>query len=259
MPCTHPTSLSPGADIPERKVSGAVDHDDWWSTKSSAELYYFSDEMIEAVTGRDLDIVRHHVGNPRFSILSRNQMMLNRHVVSEWWGPCKRGDSVCSQLQSKPGKLQSISALILMTIMHTARVARYDPLQPVSFLAKYIAKWDAACDRRLHRLMCYIYGTQDGTMVGWVGDDPADITGHLWCDTDFAGDPYTLKSTSGCHLDLQGPNTRFPIMGMCGGQTCEAQSSTEAEVPSLNTGLKTRGEGALSMLEVILAPHHRRV
>ena len=104
--------------------------------------------------------------------------------------------------------------MILMTIMYTARLARYDLLKPVSFRAKYITKWDAACDRRLHRLMCYVYGTQDDIMVGRVGDDPANISGHLWCDADFAGDPYTLKSTSGCRVGLQGPHTRFPIMGM---------------------------------------------
>ena len=81
-------------------------------------------------------------------------------------------------------------------------------------------------------------------MMGWVADDPTSLTSHIYCDADFAGDPYSLKSTSGCHVDIQGPNTRFPIAAMCGGQTSTAASSTEAEIASLHLGLKARGEGA---------------
>ena len=67
-----------------------------------------------------------------------------------------------------PGLLNDIAAMMLMTILYSARVARYDLLKAVSFLAKRITRWDAKCDRRLHRLMCYIYTTWD-LYHGWMG------------------------------------------------------------------------------------------
>lgn len=57
--------------------------------------------------------------------------------------------------------------------------------------------------------MCYIDCTKDDVMVGWFRDDPADLTAHLLCDADFAGDPYTLKSTSGCHMDIKRSELTF--------------------------------------------------
>ena len=59
------------------------------------------------------------------------------------------------------GVLSGIAAMILMTVMYTARSARHDVLKCVCFLAKYITIWDTDCDWRLHRLMCYINGTVD--------------------------------------------------------------------------------------------------
>ena len=156
------------------------------------------------------------------------------------------------------GVLSGIAAMILMTVMYTSRAARYDVLKGVCFLAKYITIWDTECDWRLHRLMCYLNSTVEDVMMGWVGDDPTLLTCHVYCDADFAGDPYSLKSTSGCHVDIQGPNSRFPTAGMCGGQTSTAASSTEAEIASIHLGLKARGEGALPMLTKILGHFHRK-
>ena len=135
--------------------------------------------------------------------------------------------------------------MMLMTIMYSARVARYDLLKVISFLAKRITKWDFVSDRRLHRLMCYIRKTRHDVMTGFVGDHPSLLTPHLFVDADFAGCPYTLKSSNGCHFDMQGPNSKVPISGSCNGQTATAQSSTEAELASLNCGMKNRGDPAI--------------
>ncbi len=149
-----------------------------------------------------------------------------------------------------------IAAMVLMTIMYSARVARYDLLKPVAFLAKRITRWDALCDKRLHRLICYIQKTKDDCMMGWIGDDPKDLTGRLFVDADFVGCPYTLKSTNGCHFDIEGPNSRFPISAGCNGQTSTAQSSTEAEISSLNAGMKNRADPAITVLRMILGQYH---
>ena len=65
----------------------------------------------------------------------------------------------------------------------------FDLLRPCNFLAKRITRWDAKCDARLHRLMCYVNSTLDHHLVGFVGDDLSAVTFHLACDSDFAGCP----------------------------------------------------------------------
>ena len=109
-------------------------------------------------------------------------------------------------------QLQSCAAMVLMTLLYAARVARFDLFKAINFLAKRITKWDAKCDSRLHQLMSYIKSTVDEVMLGYIcaDDNPKDLSLHLYVDADFAGCPYTLKSTSGIHLDLEGGNSRFP-------------------------------------------------
>ena len=38
-----------------------------------------------------------------------------------------------------------------------------------------------------------------------------DVRLALYADADFAGCVDSLRSTSGGHLNIQGPNTRFPL------------------------------------------------
>ena len=58
-----------------------------------------------------------------------------------------------------PGKLAPIAAKIIMKVFYAARVARFDLLRAVGFLACYITRWDELCDEHLHALMCYIKST----------------------------------------------------------------------------------------------------
>ena len=153
-------------------------------------------------------------------------------------------------------QLKSAAAMMLMTLLYPARLARVDLLKAIGFLAKCITRWDAACDARLHELMCYIKSTLKERMVGFVGDKPEDLSLHIFCDADFAGCPYTLRSTDGVHADIQGPNTRFPWVAASKGQSLTAQSTPEAELASsLNAGMKDRGEPALSIWQKILGTH----
>ena len=154
--------------------------------------------------------------------------------------------------------LQSISAMLLMTVLYAARVARYDLFKPIQFLAKRITKWDCKCDKRLHQLMSYINCTADQVTLGYIGedDDMKDLSLHLYCDADFAGDPYTLKSTSGSHMAVEGPNSRFPYAASAEGQTSRAHSSTEAEVSSLDKGMRDKGDPSFTLWNVLLRQYH---
>ena len=47
-----------------------------------------------------------------------------------------------------------------------------------------------------------------------------DVRLALCADADFAGCVDLLRSTSGGHLNIQGPNTRFPLSGSSNRQGC---------------------------------------
>ena len=42
-------------------------------------------------------------------------------------------------------------------VLHGARMARFDLLKAVANLAKNVTKWNANCDKRVHRLICYVH------------------------------------------------------------------------------------------------------
>ena len=51
-----------------------------------------------------------------------------------------------------PQALKPYAAKVLMKVLYAARYARFDLLRAVCFLAQYITKWDATCDKRLYTL-----------------------------------------------------------------------------------------------------------
>ena len=136
-----------------------------------------------------------------------------KHVVDTKGTPAVGGrvDDTTSQDR---GALQPIAAKVLMKILYAARMARFDLLRAVCHLACFITKWTTECDKRLHRLVCYIHSTKSHRMVGWVGDALKDVDLHLYADADFAGCTDTQRSTSGCHLQMRGKHTCFPLAGI---------------------------------------------
>ena len=86
-------------------------------------------------------------------------------------------------------------AKILMKILYGARGVRLDLLRIVGSLACYFTRWTSECDRRLHRLVCYINSSLALLQVGWVGDQLEDVQPHLFADAEFAGCVTTQRST----------------------------------------------------------------
>ena len=89
-------------------------------------------------------------------------------------------------------------------MLHTARILRFDLLWTIAHLARMVAKWTKACDRKLHRLVSYLHHHQHISPENFVGDYPEDLTLACYNDADFVGDLVGSKSTSGCHLALVG-------------------------------------------------------
>ena len=55
------------------------------------------------------------------------------------------------------GNLAAESASIVLKALYTARMNRPDIYHSVNVLAREVTRWTCVCDRRLHRLVCYIY------------------------------------------------------------------------------------------------------
>ena len=104
--------------------------------------------------------------------------------------------------------LSKDAAKIIMEALYGARLVRFEVLWPICNSARQFMKWTRACDKRLHRLMCYIHHTEDHSLESCVGDDAQNCHPVLFSDADFAGDMQTAKSTSGCYLAIVGPNIR---------------------------------------------------
>ena len=75
----------------------------------------------------------------------------------------------------------------------------------------------------------------------------------LFQDSDFAGDLEDSKSTSGGTLCVFGSHTFVPISWMCKKQTAVSHSSTESEIISLDTGLRSDGLPALELWDLIVS------
>ena len=66
--------------------------------------------------------------------------------------------------------------------------------------------------------------------IGWVVDSLETSSIGLFADAGYAGCGESLKSTSGAHMRMQGPHTRFPLAGLSKRQGCLSHFTPEAEI-----------------------------
>ncbi|MDE0839965.1 MAG: Ty1/Copia family ribonuclease HI, partial [Kiritimatiellae bacterium] len=138
----------------------------------------------------------------------------------------------------QPGRLQPIAARVLMKLLYGARMARYDLLRAIAYLATCVTKWTEQCDKDLHHLMLYVKSTQDLQMVNWCGDDMKDCKLVMYTDADFAGCTRTQRSTSGIVIMLIGPNTKMMLSAISKRQSAVSHCTTEAEMIATALGLR---------------------
>eukprot|EP00975_Prorocentrum_lima_P038387 8068634-Prorocentrum_lima.AAC.1 len=67
-----------------------------------------------------------------------------------------------------------------MKILYGARMARYDLLRAVAYLASCVTKWTVTCDQDLHQLICYIKSSLPLRLVSWCGDTPDQLSLALY-------------------------------------------------------------------------------
>ena len=125
----------------------------------------------------------------------------------------------------KGSRLASIALKSLMKVLYAARMCRFDVLRATCVLARRVSTWDRDCDRRLHRLMCYLKHTQTTINIGFCGDTFKDCRIALFADADYAGCKSTAKSTSGNFLAIVGPRTYMPLAAVSKKQGCVSLST----------------------------------
>ena len=80
---------------------------------------------------------------------------------------------------------------------------------------------------------------------------------RLFQDSDFAGDLEDTTSTSGGVLCIIfGSHTFVPVSWMCKKQTSVSHGSTEAEIISLDAGLRMDGIPALDLWKLVIEVFH---
>ena len=118
--------------------------------------------------------------------------------------PCIDDHQLLDGDLDEKGELHLSAARIVLKALYVARVNRPDIYWAVNTLAREVTKWTKACDRRLHRLVSYIYWTSDWHQMCWVGDKPEDCVLNLFVDASFAGYLKDSKSSTGAMLCLIG-------------------------------------------------------
>ena len=152
--------------------------------------------------------------------------------------------------------LSTVCSQIILKCLYLARIGRPDMLWSVNKLARAVTKWTKACDKRLARLISYTHHTSEYRQCVYVGNTAQQCRLGLFQDSAFAGDREDSESRSGGVLCIFGSRIFVPICWMCKKQTSDSHSSAEAEVISLDAGLRKDGIPALDLWNLVKEVFH---
>ena len=139
----------------------------------------------------------------------------------------------------------------LFKCMYLARIGKPDIFWSVNKLARAVTKWTKSCDKLLARLISHIHHTCEFKQYCHVGNTAQQCRLGLFQDSDFAGDLEDSKTTSRGLLCIFGSHTSVPISWMCKKQTSVSHSCTEAEIISVDPGLRMDGIPAIDLWDLV--------
>ena len=154
------------------------------------------------------------------------------------------------------GELCTVCSQIVLKCLYLARIGRLDSIWTVNKLARAVTKWTKACDKHLGRLISCSHHTCEYRQYCCVGNTAQHCRLGLFQDSGFAGDLEDSKSPSGGILCIFGSRTFVSRSWTCKKQTSVSHSSTEAEVISLNAGLRMDGIPALDFWDWVIEVFH---
>ena len=161
--------------------------------------------------------------------------------------PCMDDHQFKEEENESVGEMSTVCSQIVPKCQYLARIGRPDILLSVNKLARAVATWTKACAKRWARLISYIHHTSEYRQCGYVGNTARQCRLGLFQDSGFAGDLEDSKSKSGVVLCIFGIHTFVLRNWMCKKQTSVSRSSTEAEIISLDAGLRMDGIPTLSL------------
>ena len=170
--------------------------------------------------------------------------------------PCIDDHQIEEEEMGSVGEWSKVYSQIVLKCLYLARIGRPDVLWSVNKLARAVTEWTGACDDRLARLISYIHHTSEFKQYCQVGNTAQQCRLGLFQDSDFARDLADSKSTSGGLLCKFGIHTFVPTSWMCKKQTSVSHSSTEAEIISLDAGLRMDGIPALDLWDLVKEVFH---
>ena len=154
--------------------------------------------------------------------------------------PCMDDHQFTEEENESVGEVSTVCSQIVLKCLCSSRIGRLDILWSVSTIARTVRTWTKSGDKRLARLISHIHRTSECRQCCCVGNTAQQCRLGLFQDSDFSGDLEDLKSTSGGVLIIFGSHTFVPKSWTCKKQTSVSHSSTEAEIISLDTGLRLR-------------------
>ena len=169
--------------------------------------------------------------------------------------PCMDDHQFKEKENESVGEFSTVCPQIVLKCLYLARIGGPDILWSVNKLARAVTKWSKSCDKRLARLISYIHHISDYWQYCYVSNTAQQCRLGLFQDSDFAGDLEDSESTSGVILCIFGSHTFVPISWMCKKQasvkTSVSHSSTEAEIISLDAGLRLDGIPVLTLWHLV--------
>eukprot|EP00435_Cladocopium_sp_Y103_P014697 s1958_g3.t1 len=150
------------------------------------------------------------------------------------------------------GTLCHEASRVLMKVLWCARLSRPDLMKGIADLTRRLTVWARADDKRLHRLMSYLYGSKEFRLKGQIADPADKLYLCLYTDADHCSAQEDTKSSSGMYLTLEGPSSFWPLSWASKKQSATARSTTEAEMISLGSGLFSEAIPMQEYFECIL-------
>merc|ERR1711965_858418 len=87
---------------------------------------------------------------------------------------CPEGSLVVDYEETK-GQLAGSACSVLMKALWLCRLARPEPTKAVNDLASHVQNWSLNDDKRLSRLVGYIWTTRDYKLAGVIKDKISDL------------------------------------------------------------------------------------
>ena len=110
--------------------------------------------------------------------------------------PCIDDHQIEEEKIGSVGELSTVCSQFGLKCLCWSRIGRNDIPWSVNKLARAVTKWTKACDKRLARLVSYIYHKCEYRQYFFVGNTAQKCRSGLFQGSDCAGDLEDSKSTS---------------------------------------------------------------